>query len=271
MSNLDQSGHFARASAVRRMDEQNYVGEIPEGWDIAGNTNGGYLLSILTRALLDASAKPDAISVTAHFLSPGKPGAVQIDARVLRSGRTFTTVTGGLSRDGKILVHATGTFGDLSSGASGVERVEALPPQLPPPDECIGISAQSSFAPPFMTNLDLRLHPEDAGFATGAPHGRGQVRGWMRLLDDEPIDTVGLILATDAFPPTAFNAALPVAWTPTVELTTHIRSRPVPGWLRCEFTTRFVTGGFLEEDGVVWDSSDRLVAQSRQLALLPRG
>ena len=49
-----------------------------------------------------------------------------------------------------------------------------------------------------------------------------------------------------------------------------MRARPAPGWLRCVFTTRFVTGGFIEEDGEVWDESGTLVAQSRQLALLPR-
>ena len=82
---------------------------------------------------------------------------------------------------------------------------------------------------------------------------------------------VGLLVAVDAFPPTVFNANLPVAWTPTIELTAHVRARPEPGWLRCVFTTRFITGGFLEEDGEIWDASGRLVAQSRQLALLPRG
>ena len=94
--------------------------------------------------------------------------------------------------------------------------------------------------------------------------------GWFRLRDSEPIDTLGLLLAVDAFPPTAFNARLPVAWTPTIELTAHVRARPAPGWLRCVFTTRFVTGGFLEEDGELWDASGHLVAQSRQLALVPR-
>jgi acyl-CoA thioesterase len=55
-----------------------------------------------------------------------------------------------------------------------------------------------------------------------------------------------------------------------LELTTHVRARPAPGWLACSFATRFITGGFLEEDGEVWDATGRLVAQSRQLALLPR-
>jgi hypothetical protein len=121
-----------------------------------------------------------------------------------------------------------------------------------------------------MGRIDLRLHPDDAGFSHGAPSGRPLVRGWFRLRAEEAIDTVALVLATDAFPPTAFNARLPVAWTPTVELTAHVRARPAPGWLRCAFTTRFVTGGFLEEDGEIWDDSGRLVAQSRQLALVPR-
>ena len=99
------------------------------------------------------------------------------------------------------------------------------------------------------------------------------MRGWFDWpgAASEPIDTIGLLQATDAFPPTIFNVELPVGWMPTVELTAHVRARPAPGPLRCEFTTRFVTGGFLEEDGEVWDATGRLVAQSRQLALVPRG
>ncbi|MEZ5272436.1 MAG: thioesterase family protein [Ilumatobacteraceae bacterium] len=35
------------------------------------------------------------------------------------------------------------------------------------------------------------------------------------------------------------------------------------------FRSQFVQGGFLNEDGEVWDSTGRLVAQSRQLGLTP--
>ena len=80
-----------------------------------------------------------------------------------------------------------------------------------------------------MGRVDLRLHPDDAGFGTGSPSGEPRVRGWFQLTDDEPVGTIGLVLATDAFPPTAFNARLPVAWTPTIELTAHVHHATLAG------------------------------------------
>jgi hypothetical protein len=53
---------------------------------------------------------------------------------------------------------------------------------------------------------------------------------------------------------------------PTVELTVHIRARPAAGPLRVSVTTVNLARGYLEEDVTIWDSADRLVAQSRQLA-----
>ena len=94
--------------------------------------------------------------------------------------------------------------------------------------------------------------------------------GWFAIADDVPIDAIALLLASDAFPPAVFNTHLPVAWVPTVELTVHIRGVPQPGPLRCEFRTRFAHDGLLDEEGTIWDSSGALVAQSRQLALMPR-
>jgi hypothetical protein len=261
---------FADDTAVRDEGGGRYRTEIRHGWDIAGNANGGYLLSIVTRAMRDVSGRPDPVSVTGHYLAPGHPGPAEVLTEVVKQGRRLATVTASLEAGGRRLVQALGAFGDLST-SSGPELVEAAPPALPPPEECVAVVATETFPPPFMGRVDLRLHPEDAGFADGTPSGRLRVRGWFRLRDAEIIDTVALVLAVDAFPPTIFNARLPVAWTPTIELTAHVRARPSPGWLRCAFTTRFVTGGFLEEDGVLWDDTGTLVAQSRQLALIPRG
>jgi acyl-CoA thioesterase len=261
---------FASDTAVRAEGAGRYAMQIFPGWDVVGNANGGYLLSLAVRAMREAAGRPDPVTTTAHFLAPGRPGPATVTTEVVKRGRTFTTVTGSMDATGRRLLQVLGTFGDVST-PMGPERVEAAPPDLPSPDACVAVEPTDTFPPPFMGRVDLRLHPDDAGFASGAPSGELCVRGWFRLRDGEPIDTIGLVLAVDAFPPTAFNARLPLAWTPTVELTAHVRARPAPGWLRCSFTTKFVTGGFLEEDGEIWDDTGRLVAQSRQLALIPRG
>lgn len=260
---------FADASAVRPLADGRWETEIARGWDIAGNANGGYLLAVATRAMVDAAERPDPVTITAHYLAPGKPGPATVSTQVVRSGRRFATVTASLDDPERRLLQVLGTFGDLSD-TQGPEQVSGGPPELPPLEECVAVHATDGFPPPFMARVELHLHPEDAPFAGGTSSTTPRMRGWFRLADGEPLDTLGLLVAVDAFPPTIFNTDLPVAWTPTVELTAHIRSRPAPGWLRCVFTTRFITSGFLEEDGEVWDETGRLVAESRQLALVPR-
>ncbi|WP_371788150.1 thioesterase family protein [Streptomyces griseoaurantiacus] len=107
--------------------------------------------------------------------------------------------------------------------------------------------------------------PGDARLGARLPSGKGEMRGWFGLADGREADPFSLLLAVDALPPTAFELGLS-GWVPTIELTTHVRARPAPGPLRVSVTTRNLAGGFLEEDAEVWDSADRLVAQSRQLA-----
>lgn len=261
---------FATATAVAPLGEGRWEAAVHEGFDIAGNANGGYLLAIAGRAMVEAAGRPDPVTVTAHYLAPGKPGPAHVDAAVVKAGKRFATVQATLSTPQRPLLAVLGTFGDLAD-ADGPELVEAEPPDLPAPERCVPTRrADATGAPAFMDQVELRLHPDDAGFTRGTKSGTPLVRGWFRLPQVEVVDTVALLCAVDAFPPTIFNADLPVAWTPTVELTAHVRARPAPGWLRCAFRTRFVTSGFLEADGEIWDCGGRLVAQSRQLALVPR-
>jgi acyl-CoA thioesterase len=242
---------------------------IAEGWDIAGYANGGYLLAITARAMSAAIGRPDPVTVTAHFLTPGKPGPVSVAVSVTKQGRTFGTASATLATEDRPLLNVLGTFGELTD-KPGPRLVDLEPPPMPSPAQCTPVDPTDTFPPPFMGRVELRLHPDDASFLHGKPSGHALMRGWFRLHNDEMIDTVALLCASDAFPPTVFNANLPVTWTPTIELTTHVRCRPATGWLRCRFATHFVTGGFLEEDGEIWDAAGRLVAQSRQLALVPR-
>jgi acyl-CoA thioesterase len=275
-----QGTAFRAATSVERLEPSftaepgsgattRWSAEIAPGWDIAGNANGGYLLAIVGRAMAETIGRPDPITVTAHYLSPGRPGPASVSVEITRQGRTFGTATATLAAAERPLIRALGTFGELVE-SQGTQLVDVEPPPFPTPEHCVRVVPADAFPPPFMGNVELRLHPEDAGFLNDEPSGHALMRGWFRLPDGESIDTIALLCVVDGFPPAVFNANLPVAWTPTLELTAHVRYRPKPGWLRCRFSTHFVTGGFLEEDGEVWDSDGRLVAQSRQLALVPR-
>jgi acyl-coenzyme A thioesterase PaaI-like protein len=260
---------FAVDIAPSRRDDTTFDAEVHAGWDIGGNANGGYLLAIVGRAVTEATGKPHPVTTTAHYLAPAKAGPVTVDVDVVRSGRRHATARAALRSADATHIVALSTTADLADGGEAL-LVDGTPPELPDPETCARMAPAAGGPPSFAAKVDMRLHPDDGGFMDGASTGRARMRGWFRLADGEALDPLALLLASDGFPPTIFNTDLPVGWTPTVELTTHVRGVPAPGWLACAFSTRFVTGGYLEADGEIWDSAGTLVAQSRQLALVPR-
>lgn len=265
MASLGES-EFDLASAVG--DDGRSA--IRDGWDIAGNANGGYLLALVARHMAAVAGRSDPVTVTGHFTFPGTAGPVQIDAEVLKSGRRFATVAGTMRRDGIVLVHALGSFGDVAGLEGGFRHVTGYPPDLPPFEECVTHSGLAG-APPLSRRLTVALRPVDSGFGSANRSGTAEIAGYFGFADGRPVDPLALVLVGDAFPPAVFNLSFDVGWVPTVEYTVHVRGVPAPGLLRCVFRSRFVQNGCLEEDGEMWDSDGQLVAQSRQLGLLPLG
>ncbi|MGW3400033.1 thioesterase family protein [Streptomyces zhihengii] len=267
---------FDRDTAVTRREPGVYDAELSAGWTIIHAVNGGYLLAMLGRALGDALPHPDPFSVSAHYLTASRPGPAVIRTEVVRTGRTLSTGQASLlqfEEDGTEVerIRVLATYGDLDALPDEV-RTTAKPPAIAPIEHCFGPSDGPAPIPgssAITERLDIRLDPATVGWAIGAPSGKGEMRGWFGLADGRDADPLSLLLTVDALPPTSFELGL-TGWTPTVELTTHVRCRPAPGPLRVAITTRNLAGGFLEEDAEVWDSADRLVAQSRQLAKAPR-
>jgi hypothetical protein len=91
----------------------------------------------------------------------------------------------------------------------------------------------------------------------------------MAFQDGADADVLALLLAVDVMPPTVFHLGR-FGWAPTVELTALVRGVPAPGWLAFQAEATYIAGGWFDESATVWDSTGRLVAQSRQLALLGR-
>ncbi|MFF9111589.1 thioesterase family protein [Streptomyces sp. NPDC014805] len=268
---------FDRDTAVTRRAPGVHDIDLSAGWTIINAVNGGYLLAVLGRALADTLPHPDPFTVSAHYLTASQPGPAVIRTDVVRAGRTLSTGQASLFQyddEGREVerIRVLASYGDLAALPDDV-RTTAKPPSLPPMEHCFGPEdgpAPVEGSSAITDRLMLKLDPTTLGWALGQPSGKGEMRAWFGLADGRDPDPLSLLLAVDALPPTAFEMGLK-GWVPTVELTVHVRARPAAGPLRVAITTRNFAGGFLEEDAEVWDSADRLVAQSRQLARVRLG
>lgn len=263
---------FAGATGIVHRTGRTWTGRIRAGWDIFGVANGGYVMALAARAMRNEADGRDLVSITGHFTNPGRPGAVTIKVDPVKVGNSFSTLRADVTGNDNILLTAVGSFTDRERAIANAEIIHSSPPDLPPPEECVRAvpSSTGPLPPPFMGNVIVALHPDDAAALSGERTGIARIRGWFHLREGDEPDPLAIVLAADAFPPAVFNTNLPLKWTPTLDLTVHIRDPRPPDWLRCQFRTRYVTGGLLEEDGEMWDEEGRLVAQSRQLALVPR-
>ncbi|MDR3083955.1 MAG: thioesterase family protein [Streptomyces sp.] len=263
---------FDRDTAVTLREPGVYDIDLSAGWTIINAVNGGYLLAVLGRALADALPHSDPFTISAHYLTASQPGPAVIRTDLVRTGRSLSTGQASLFQyddEGHEVerIRVLAYYGELDSLPDDV-RTSAKPPAFPPMEQCFGPEDAPTPVPgssAITDRLMLKLDPATLGWALGSPSGKGEMRAWFGLADGRDADPLSLLLAVDALPPTAFELGLS-GWVPTVELTVHVRSRPAPGPLRVSITTRNLAGGFLEEDAEVWDSADRLVAQSRQLA-----
>jgi acyl-CoA thioesterase len=142
-----------------------------------------------------------------------------------------------------------------------------VPPSVSPPHEIP--PSRGPVEIPMRERYEMRIAlgrpPWDEAPATAAVTG-----GWMRLADPEPLDAHVIAALTDAWFPAVFTVTRERVQVPTVDLTIHFRDAPPPAhdWCLARFVSRHASHGFVEEDGEIWSRDGRLLAQSRQLALM---
>jgi len=266
---------FDRLTAVLPAGDGLYAADLSPGWVVGGGVNGGYLLAVMAQALRAAvPAKPDPVALSAHYVSASTPGPATVSVDVRRDGGSVATAAIDVVQEGTARITALVTCGDLARFAERAPEVRttAKEPAMPPPDECIrsgDAPAEIKAFVPMLDRFDLRLDPAHAAWGFGEPGLTGVIAGWFRWADGREPDALSLLTVCDVLPPVTFDLGMP-GWAPTLELTLHLRAHPSPGWLKVRHETRNLAGGMFEEDCEIWDSAGRLVAQSRQLALVPR-
>ncbi|HEX2575060.1 MAG TPA: thioesterase family protein, partial [Aquihabitans sp.] len=195
-------------------------------------------------------------------------GPAEVRTEVLRAGRSASQVRTVLVQGGRPCVEATFTLGTLAPTTSPPWWTGRAPFEVPALEDCTRLPAAREGAPftvSIMDRTDLRLDPAVLGFASGAPSGRGEVRGWISFADGRPADALGLLFFVDALPPATFEL-VDAGWVPTLSLTAYVRAVPAPGPLRIRMAAQVVDDGRFDEVCEVFDAGGRLVAQATQLA-----
>jgi acyl-coenzyme A thioesterase PaaI-like protein len=264
---------FDRATAVTRTEAGELVAELDPGWEVGGGIlNGGYLLSVVGRAALLDSPHPHPVAVSASYLRAPAPGPVTLTVVPGPAGRTLAHSLVTLADARGAALTATVTTAALATDEP--EYAEPVP-QAPSVEECFSLAEHRDLAPSGVSvpglplRVDTRLDLATAGWLFGRPSAEPRLRAWTRFTDGREPDPLALLTFADALPPTSF-ARGDLGWAPTVQLQVLVRALPAPGWCLVEARAGEIAGGWVDEDYRIWDSTGRLVAQSRQLARSPR-
>ena len=241
--------------------------DLSDSWAYGkGILHGGWLLETVTTAALQSTAHPHPLAVSAHYVAAPRIGPALVEVEPLREGRTVGSLRARLSQEGAPKVEVLVTAGTLPEAGSAPFLLDAAPPSMPPPEQCLPHEVPSDLPRNGIAeNLEMRLDPATAGWARGAFGGSAEVAGWIRSRTGRAVDPLFLLTVADALPPVTLDLGIG-GWVPTIEFTVLLRCVPVEGWLRVVQRAQLVHGGWLDESCEVWDSSGQLVAQARQLA-----
>ncbi|WP_372465971.1 thioesterase family protein [Nocardia spumae] len=275
---------FSRVCAVTELEVgtefARYGGVIDPVWTIGKKLHGGTMVAASAAAATARlrTAHPGLaemlpIAASTDFLGAPDPGEVEYRVRIRKTGRQICSVDTDLVQGGRTMVHSAFTFGHLDDAKPAYRRaaVTDMPPE--PPADALGYEPDSTMGRLVHVSqgASVAIDPGWARFLSGE-QGEPRLRLWIRprAADGRDLDVAAYfaMMAGDMSPPVPMNMGR-FGWAPTVQLTTYLRRRPAPGWLRVIATAQEIGERMFDEDQLVLDSTGAVVAQTRQLALIP--
>jgi hypothetical protein len=253
-------GFFEQDTALTPLSEQRWQGELKQGWRIGSVPNGGYVLSVIARALQQALPHNDPLSINAFYMAPCALGPCEIVIEPLQEGRGTSFATASLYQNQELKVRATAAYTDLEQ-LSGETWVNSEMPEAPPFES---LADQRANLLEIHQRVDSRLVKGAEVFTRGEKTGTGEFVAWLQHIDAAPIGSIDLCMFADIMPPPPFTLFGPYGWVPTIELTVQCRALPVTGPLLGRMRSRHLTRGIIESDCDLWDSAGNVVALARQ-------
>jgi acyl-coenzyme A thioesterase PaaI-like protein len=276
---------FTTAMTLREVDPGVFEGELDKHWTIGPKVHGGAMLALCANAARTACASVPGqsgglqpvlqpVAVSASFLSAPDPGVMRLVTATRKRGRRISVVDVELIQGDRTAVHAVVNLGEpehFLPGSRGQPLLSADPvvdlmaPE--PPDDVEPIGPGHPLAGLVHLGEGCDVRPVLSTLGSGADGRPPVFQMWARPRGVAP-DALFALMCGDLSAPVTF-AVDRTGWAPTVQLTAFLRALPADGWLRVICTCLEIGHDWFDEDHIVVDSLGRLVAQSRQLAMVP--
>jgi acyl-CoA thioesterase len=202
-------------------------------------------------------------SLHAQFVTAAEEGPADLEARVVREGRSATFLRAELRTGGRTVVRASIVAGTSRPGPA---IDDPSPPDVEAPEDLSELKLPAEVVP-FAQHLEYRPSGGNGGLASG----RAQILGWIRFRDERPLDAVAATVLVDAPPPAMYGALPAPLPIPTADLYVQYAARTTPNagpWSLVRIVTSSCGDGWCVDDSQVWDRAGRLLASARQTRLV---
>ncbi|EDM80212.1 TesB-like acyl-CoA thioesterase [Plesiocystis pacifica SIR-1] len=254
--------------------------DIHDGWQQGRGAFGGLAIGLMVRAMeqvrdaVHDDEQPRPLrSIMAQLPAPLLVGPAQLEAAVLRRGRSLSSLGVALTQKGRVVAQATGIAAhgrpethDIQLAAPPPRRTAPAWPDVPP------IPQQRLFVP-FSSHMEYRVTSSAPGRATAEAPQRFETTGWIRFRNatdaSAPLGLPELIALIDAYWPAHMTAATRIRPSATVDFRCYfppLPTAPLPAAepLYFEAFTEHAGGGFVNERRALYAADGSLLARNDQ-------
>ncbi len=253
-----------------------YTVAIDEAWNCPLVPHGGLVTAVAARAMDAELADPTQSlrSISAVFVSPVRPGPVEIDVVILRRGRSMSQLRATLRNVGEDAgLSALAVYG---ASRPGFEFLDLTMPDAPPPESCPSFRDQPR--PEGFLHFNFWDHVEGRVVSGHAPWDdwaptTSEVLTWYHF-DEPPIvaggglDPLALVTLCDTMPGAVRERMGPMStqWLPpSSDLTVHLFGGARSEWVLGRNRARFAGDGYASAEMELWDPGLGLVAYGTQV------
>lgn len=242
---------------------------IPEGWGQGRALFGGLVAGLMVahaEQLVSDTAKV-LRSAFVSFIGPVAPGAAHLNAQVLRTGKSVTSIQVQLLQEGQVQSMLVASFG---AGRESIIHVmgEHSPPSFKPPHVCQPLPYIAGMTPEFFQHFDVVWSEGALPFTSARQPDFG---GWMRFKTNENVQKITLahlMVLGDTWPPAVLPMYTSMAPASSLNWNLELVHLPVQAagdsWWQYQVKTQYAADGYGFTQAKIWDEQGNLVALSRQ-------